>query len=294
MDILDLLRSDGSIVVNKKLAHEIGLPEAVIYSELVSLYKYWSNREKLVDNKWFYCTANNLEKNTALKRKPQDRAITKLERMGLIEVKKMGLPAKRYFAITNKIHDLFLNGTNKNVQKGQSDNIRTSKEKNTKEAYDGQFDQNGQTRTSNVVKQESPKRAINNTINNNTKLITDDDNKESMLTKLNKIVESHSYLKPLFEYLKHEMLDPSIVQNILIEMLNQDIYDYRLIDARNQLDYMKNGISRGESYPFFAKFYVNGLKKRSLTAIDVEKENQLSIKQQEQRDTSIYYDWLNA
>jgi len=38
--IIDLLRSDGSIVVNKRLAKAIGLMEAVVYSELVSMYKY--------------------------------------------------------------------------------------------------------------------------------------------------------------------------------------------------------------------------------------------------------------
>ena len=33
--ILNLLRSDGSIIINKTLAQKIGLHEAIIYSDLI-------------------------------------------------------------------------------------------------------------------------------------------------------------------------------------------------------------------------------------------------------------------
>ncbi|MFC7747309.1 hypothetical protein ACFQU8_08690, partial [Lentibacillus kimchii] len=180
MDILDFLRSDGSIVVNKKLAHEIGLNEAVIYSELVSLFKYWTSRDQLIEDKWFFCTSENLEKNTALKRKPQDRSIASLQRLGLIEVKKMGLPAKRYFAITNNIYSLFSDSPTKDVQNGQTDNDGIPKEENPVESRHDQFAQNGQTGMSEMDKLECPNWTTNNTRINNTELRTDDDeNKET-------------------------------------------------------------------------------------------------------------------
>jgi hypothetical protein len=108
MDIFDLLRADGYITVNKTLAHEIGLNETIIYSELVSLHQYWRKQGKLTDDNWFFCTIENLERNTTLTRNKQDRAIKKLQELGLIEVERRGLPAKRYFKITNKIYELIL------------------------------------------------------------------------------------------------------------------------------------------------------------------------------------------
>lgn len=149
MNLFDLLRSDGSIVVNKALAHEIGLNEAVIYSELVSLQEYWRKQGKLTDGEWFFCTIENLETNTTIKKDSQNRALKKLEKLQLIEMKRMGLPAKRYFKITNKIYDLIL-----------------------KEALSNQISQNAQTRETDSRKLEDAKPATNNTRTNNTELIT--------------------------------------------------------------------------------------------------------------------------
>lgn len=108
MHLFDLLRSDGSIIVNKALAHTIGLNEAIVFSELVSLHQYWMKQDKLTDNEWFFCTIDNLEKNTTLKKDAQNRAIKSLEKLELIESKRMGLPAKRYFRITDKIYEMIL------------------------------------------------------------------------------------------------------------------------------------------------------------------------------------------
>lgn len=120
MNLFDLLRSDGSIVINKGLAHTIGLTEAIIYSELISLHEYWRKHNRLTNNEWFYCTAENLEKNTTIKPKTQQRTIKNLEKLGLIEVKMMGIPAKRHFKITDKIFDLVLQKLRYN-QGGQND-----------------------------------------------------------------------------------------------------------------------------------------------------------------------------
>ena len=63
--IYELLRSDGSIVVNKALIHAIGLNEAILYSELLSKYYYFDARGQLV-NGWFYNTVNDLSISTGL------------------------------------------------------------------------------------------------------------------------------------------------------------------------------------------------------------------------------------
>lgn len=149
MNLFDLLRSDGSIVVNKSLAHEIGLNEAVIYSELVSLNEYWRKNGRLTDGEWFFCTIENLEKNTTLKKDVQSRALKKLLNLELIESKRMGLPAKRYFKITNKIYDLIL-----------------------KEALSNQIAGNEKTRVRELSNTDESKPDTNNTNLNYTNLIT--------------------------------------------------------------------------------------------------------------------------
>jgi predicted transcriptional regulator len=96
--ILDFLRSDGSIVVNKKLAHSIGLHEAIIYSELISKFCYFAERGQL-ENGYFYNVSENLFADTTLSAKQQRSAINNLESLGLIKTQIRGVPAKKYFKI---------------------------------------------------------------------------------------------------------------------------------------------------------------------------------------------------
>jgi hypothetical protein len=95
----DLLRSDGSIVINKRLAKSIGLHEAILYAELLSRHNYFLIKEKLTEDGFFYNTVEDLEYGTTLSEKQQRNAIKKLISIGLIEYKVQGLPAKRYFKI---------------------------------------------------------------------------------------------------------------------------------------------------------------------------------------------------
>ncbi|MFW6028721.1 MAG: hypothetical protein ACOCRO_00560 [Halanaerobiales bacterium] len=117
MTILDLLRSDGSIVINKYLARKLGLHETVILSELISRYFYHKNKDELKKGKWFYCTKEKLEKNTSLNRYYQDKAIDNLIQKKLITKQNMGIPAKRYFKINIKqVRNMV---TNKSVKDSQ-------------------------------------------------------------------------------------------------------------------------------------------------------------------------------
>lgn len=97
--LLNLLRADGSLIINKHLANKIGLHAAIIYSELISKYLYFEKIGNLVDQKWFYNTIKNLEKDTTLTQYQQKKAIKELEKIELITTQLKGIPAKRYFRI---------------------------------------------------------------------------------------------------------------------------------------------------------------------------------------------------
>lgn len=101
--IYDFLRSDGSVVVNKKLIHAIGLHEAILYSELLSKRSYFDSRGQL-ENGYFYNTAENLHKDTGLSAKQQRKAIKTLEELGLIKTHLHGVPARKFFKIVDDIN----------------------------------------------------------------------------------------------------------------------------------------------------------------------------------------------
>jgi hypothetical protein len=99
MNILEFLRSDGSIVVNKKLAHAIGLDAATMYSELVSKYFYFEARNDLTEDGFFFNTVENIEKDTTLTKYQQGKVIKKLIDLDLIIQSNRGLPQRRYFKV---------------------------------------------------------------------------------------------------------------------------------------------------------------------------------------------------
>ena len=96
--IYELLRSDGSIVVNKNLARNIGLEEAIVYSEILSRYFYFKNRGEM-EGEWFYYKVEKMVEQTTINIKKQRKCITKLVELGLIDSKVRGVPAKRYFKV---------------------------------------------------------------------------------------------------------------------------------------------------------------------------------------------------
>jgi hypothetical protein len=104
--LIELLRSDGSIVINKALAKNIGLNETIIYSELLSRYCYFSNRNELTADGYFFNTVKDLEDGTTLNDYSQRKAIKKLEELGLIKCDKRDIPAKRYFKIVDDIQTI--------------------------------------------------------------------------------------------------------------------------------------------------------------------------------------------
>jgi len=97
--ITDLLRNDGFVIYNKNLAKNIGINEAILYSELLSRWNYFKERGQLTEDGFFFNTVKDLEDGTALSDYQQRRALNSLKEKGLIEMEVRGMPAKRYFRI---------------------------------------------------------------------------------------------------------------------------------------------------------------------------------------------------
>ena len=101
--ILQLINPDNTITANRALAHAIGMTETIIYSALISKYTYYESRDMLLDGRWFYCTTVDLQESTTFTKRIQKTAIDKLEEEGLISVMVTGMPARRYFSISDDI-----------------------------------------------------------------------------------------------------------------------------------------------------------------------------------------------
>lgn len=102
------------IAFNPDLARITKSVEAgLLLSQLLYWYKKGYNPE------WFYKTIEEIKKETYLTRSQQDTAIKKCSNLGLIEIKLMGIPRKRYFNIKfEKIVELLkiTYGKNKSYQ----------------------------------------------------------------------------------------------------------------------------------------------------------------------------------
>lgn len=103
MSILKLLASDGFLSVNKHIARIVGLDAAVLLAELASSHNYFEVTEQLTDDGMFFETVDRIEENTTLSKYQQSKAVNVLVEAGILETKKIGIPAKRYFKINEQM-----------------------------------------------------------------------------------------------------------------------------------------------------------------------------------------------
>ena len=128
-----LLSSSAFIVLNKELARQVGLKEAVLLADLISKEEYFI-ANGMTDG-WFFNTAKNIEKDTSLTSHQQRKAIKHLKSIGIIETKVVGIPAKQHFKIIeNKLLSYFTTSCEESeqqvVKKTQTINKNNNKNNN--------------------------------------------------------------------------------------------------------------------------------------------------------------------
>jgi hypothetical protein len=102
-----LLSSSAFLVLNKELARQVGLKEAVLLADLISKEEYFI-ANGMTDG-WFFNTEANIEKDTTLTAYQQRKCLKTLKKAQLIEVKRKGIPAKQYFKINEQLVMQLLN-----------------------------------------------------------------------------------------------------------------------------------------------------------------------------------------
>lgn len=102
MDISILLRSDGYIFYNKVLAKVLGPGEAIMIGLFCSKYNYYKQRGELLNvngKEYFFCVQSWIENETGLTADRQRAIIQSLQVRKILEVKKIGMPAKNYYGL---------------------------------------------------------------------------------------------------------------------------------------------------------------------------------------------------
>ena len=89
------------VAYNPELAKMLGGVKCGVF---ISQLLYWW--EKGANPEWVYKTIDEMYQETGLSRREQDTALRKLVKLGIIEVKLKGIPAKRHFKIFNKLVEL--------------------------------------------------------------------------------------------------------------------------------------------------------------------------------------------
>ncbi len=95
-----LLSSSAFIVLNKELARQVGLKEAILLADLISKEEYFI-ANGMTDG-WFFNTEANIEKDTTLTPYQQRKCLKTLKTSLVLETKRKGIPAKQYFKINEQ------------------------------------------------------------------------------------------------------------------------------------------------------------------------------------------------
>jgi hypothetical protein len=117
-----LLSSTAFIVLNKELARQIGLKAAILLADLISKEEYFISNG--MTDGWFFNTEANIQADTTLTPYQQRKSIKELKKHQLIEVKRMGIPAKQFFKINEELVVKFLN----NLKSSNLTTINNNKE----------------------------------------------------------------------------------------------------------------------------------------------------------------------
>lgn len=227
--IYELLRSDGSIVINKNLIRSIGLKEAVLYCELLSRYFYFKDKDRLQKDNSFYNTVEDLQDGTGLTKKQQTPTINRLKELGLIDMVVKGMPATRYFYIIDN-EDIL----SKYIKQGKE--IQQLRQKVTTRS---------DKRSLQVVtKGHGNNTKVNNTKVNNTKNNNNNDNNDIIPDKIK------DKIALIREFIKEDITDKEIKMLLFNGKYN--------IDEIKRIYNLSKGIKKIEN---FIGFMIDGLKR---------------------------------
>ena len=168
MSIIELLRSDGSIIINKKLNFSLGTHTTIVYTELLSRFMYFLEKDQLTEDGYFFNTVDDLKLGTGLGKTAQTNAINDLIDKGLIKKDLRGIPPKRYFKIIpdTELIEKYLQEGAKEMEKLRGK--QSTKAVNSKIAYSKRLKEYAASDSNSMSQACNNTNSSNNTKENNT------------------------------------------------------------------------------------------------------------------------------
>lgn len=96
--ITKLLSFKKYIVLNKDLISILGLQEAMMIGELCSIENF-AEEQNLLEDGWFFAKVDKIQKDTSFSEYVQNRIISTLKELDIIDIKYQGMPRTRYIKL---------------------------------------------------------------------------------------------------------------------------------------------------------------------------------------------------
>lgn len=91
--------SKHKFFVSEGYVKTFGADGAIFLCFLINKLQYWADKDKLIDGKWFYCTVETISDRLGFSYAMQRKIVKKLEDLGVLQKRTIGLPPKRYFSL---------------------------------------------------------------------------------------------------------------------------------------------------------------------------------------------------
>ena len=101
INILKPTTSDKCRFISREIIEKTDLNAAFLLAELINKYDYCKNHNKLTKDEFFKITAKDIEHTTILSAYQQREALSKLEKLGIVETKFAG-NANKYFKLNTE------------------------------------------------------------------------------------------------------------------------------------------------------------------------------------------------
>lgn len=223
MSILkQILGQNSHWQVNKDISRAFGIEAAVLLSDLIDKWIFHGYPE------WFYNTSDNIQNDTTLTRRQQEKVIGILQSNQLIEFEVKGTPPKKHFKLLeNNILNVFKSPSNQNVQNVQINLAETYKLNCTKRT-----DKNVQNVQQIIINNnnKNKNKEISNALDFLSKNFPSE--YESLLMKYQTKISDFEKAKESF--------------NLQFDVENRN-YDVKTINARAQL-YFNNWLTNQGKY----------------------------------------------
>ena len=97
-------------IVNHDFVKKFDLVTAYWLCELMSWMQYLRKKNKINEDEWFYYDQSHIEKKIGISSQRQNRIIKKLKSIGIMDVKRKGVPPRNYYQINYEKLAVFVYG----------------------------------------------------------------------------------------------------------------------------------------------------------------------------------------